>query len=56
MAVVPEVAARRWDTRGVLALVRLNDPWAKRALMVVVRRLDALPSHARRLVELIVAE
>ncbi len=48
VAVVPETAARR---HGVLALVRLEDPWAERRLMVVVRRLDALPAHARRLVE-----
>ncbi len=48
VAVVPEAAARR---HGALALVRLEDPWAERRLMVVVRRLDALPAHARRLVE-----
>ncbi len=48
VAVVPEIAARR---HGALALVRLDDPWAERRLMVAVRRLDALPAHARRLVE-----
>lgn len=48
VAVVPEAAARR---HGALALVRLEDPWAERRLLVVVRRLDALPTHARRLVE-----
>lgn len=48
VAVVPEAAARR---HGALALVRLEDPWAERRLMVVVRRLAALPTHARRLVE-----
>lgn len=51
VAVVPEAAARRWDMRGALALVQLDDPWAERHLMVVVRRLDALSSHARRLAE-----
>ena len=49
VAVVPEAAARRWDARRTLALVPLEDPWAERRLVVVVRRLDALPSHARRL-------
>ena len=47
VAVVPEAAARR---HGTLALVRLEDPWAERRLLVVVRRLDTLPTHARRLV------
>ncbi len=48
IAVVPEAVARR---HGTLALIRLDDPWAERRLIVVVRRLDALPAHARRLVE-----
>lgn len=51
VAVVPEAAARRWDLGGALALVPLEDPWAERRLVVAVRRLDALPSHARRLAE-----
>jgi DNA-binding transcriptional LysR family regulator len=51
VAVVPEAAARRWKGEGALALVPLEDPWAERRLVVVVRRLDALPSHARRLAE-----
>jgi len=48
VAVVPEAAARRY---GGLALVRLEDPWAERRLVVVARRFDALAAHARRLVE-----
>lgn len=48
-AVVPEAAARRWTRGGALGVVRLDDPWAERRLLVVVRRLDALPAHARRL-------
>jgi DNA-binding transcriptional LysR family regulator len=51
VAVVPEAAARRWTGGGALALVPLEDFWAERRLVVVVRRLDALPSHARRLAE-----
>ncbi len=51
VAVVPEAAARRWKGEGALALVPLEDPWAERRLLVVVRRLDTLPSHARRLAE-----
>lgn len=48
VAVVPEATARRWST---LALVQLADPWAERRLLVIVRKLDVLSSHARRLVE-----
>lgn len=51
IAVVPEAAARQWDTQGALALLPLEDPWAERHLVVAVRRLDALPSHALRLAE-----
>jgi len=49
--VVPEAAAQRWQQDGALSFVRLEDPWAERRLLIVVRRLDALPAHARRLVE-----
>jgi DNA-binding transcriptional LysR family regulator len=49
-AVVPEAAACRWKRGGALGVVRLEDAWAERRLLVVVRRLDALPAHARRLV------
>jgi DNA-binding transcriptional LysR family regulator len=49
VAVVPEVAARRWQGRGELCVVPLEDPWAERRLRVVVRRMDALPSQAHRL-------
>lgn len=55
VAVVPEAAARQWDREGVLARVPLEDPWAERRLVVAVRRLDALSSHARRLAEHIAA-
>ncbi len=51
VAVVPEAAAQRWQQDGALGFVRLEDPWAERRLVVVVRRLDTLPAHARRLVE-----
>jgi len=31
--------------------VRLTDPWTLRNLTICVRKLDALPLHAQRLVE-----
>ena len=55
VAVVPKAAAQRWEERGALAVVALEDPWAERRLVVAVRRLDALPSHAQRLTEHLVA-
>ena len=41
--------------RGALAVTPLADPWALRRLVLCVRRLDALPVHARRLVEHLIA-
>ena len=49
IAVVPEDAAKGWTERGTLVVVPLEDPWAERRLVVVVRKLDALPPHALRL-------
>ncbi len=51
VAVVPEAAAQRWATQEILAMVRMEDPWAERELMVIVRRLDALSPHARKLAD-----
>jgi DNA-binding transcriptional LysR family regulator len=55
VAVVPEAAARRWATGRALGVVQIEDAWAERRLLVVVRQLDALSAHARRLVEHLVA-
>ena len=51
LAVVPQTAARRCRRSMVIRAVPLSDPWALRQLTICVRRLDALPAHARRLVE-----
>ncbi|MDR6287868.1 DNA-binding transcriptional LysR family regulator [Inquilinus ginsengisoli] len=51
LAVVPQTAARRCRRSMAIRAVPLSDPWALRQLTVCVRRLDALPAHARRLVE-----
>jgi DNA-binding transcriptional LysR family regulator len=51
IAVVPETAARRCRQTMALSTLRLIDKWATRQLIVCVRSLDALPVHARRLVE-----
>jgi len=51
IAVVPAAVAKQWERRGALAVVPLEDAWGERRLVVAVRRLDALASHARRLAE-----
>jgi DNA-binding transcriptional LysR family regulator len=51
IAVVPETAAKRCRRTMTFDTLRLKDTWAVRQLIVCVRRMDALPIHARRLVE-----
>jgi len=51
LAVVPETAARRCRRSMAIRAVPLSDPWALRRLSVCVRSLDALPAHARQLLE-----
>ncbi|OWJ66043.1 LysR substrate-binding domain-containing protein [Inquilinus limosus] len=51
LAVVPETAARRCRRSMAIRAVPLSDPWALRRLSICIRSLDALPAHARRLVE-----
>jgi molybdate transport repressor ModE-like protein len=51
IAVVPETAARRCGRTMAFRMLRLTDVWATRQLIVCIRRMDALPAHARRLVE-----
>jgi DNA-binding transcriptional LysR family regulator len=55
IAVVPEAAAQQGLERGALALIPLEDCWSERRLVVAVQRFDTLPSHAKRLVEHLVA-
>jgi molybdate transport repressor ModE-like protein len=51
IAVVPETAAKRCRRTMAFSTLRLTDTWAERQLTVCVRRLEALPAHARRLVQ-----
>ncbi|HEY9344375.1 MAG TPA: LysR substrate-binding domain-containing protein, partial [Inquilinus sp.] len=51
LAVVPETAAWRSRRSMTIRTVPLSDPWALRRLSICVRSVDALPVHARRLVE-----
>lgn len=56
VGVLPESAARRHAQAMHIALVPLSDDWAVRELQICVRSLDTLPSFARELVEMLVAD
>ncbi|WP_142849011.1 LysR substrate-binding domain-containing protein [Telmatospirillum sp. J64-1] len=56
IAILPETAARRCRRSMPIRLLRLKDPWALRRLVLCVRRFEALPLHARKLVEHLTAE
>lgn len=51
IGVMPQGAAATFASPLGLRVVPLADPWARRQHLVCVRALDALPPHARRLVE-----
>lgn len=51
VAIVPETAARRCRRVMKIGVVGVRDAWARRRLAICVRRLQALPIGARRLVE-----
>jgi DNA-binding transcriptional LysR family regulator len=51
VAIVPDTAARRCRRAMKIGVVGLRDAWARRRLAICVRRLQALPIGARRLVE-----
>jgi DNA-binding transcriptional LysR family regulator len=56
IAVVPEVAARRWARSMPLHVVVLTDPWTIRHLTVCVKSLESLSPHARNLAEFLRAQ
>ncbi len=56
VGVLPESAARRHAHALDIAIVKLADAWSLRELQICVRRLDALPSFAQELVQLLVAD
>jgi DNA-binding transcriptional LysR family regulator len=51
IGIVPETAARRCRRTMAIGVVPLADAWALRHLTLCVRRLDALPAHAQKLVD-----
>jgi DNA-binding transcriptional LysR family regulator len=55
IGVLPEAAAHLFAPGMGLRLIRLNDAWADRRMMVCVRHIDGLTAVARALVEQLVA-
>jgi DNA-binding transcriptional LysR family regulator len=56
VSILPASAAQRHAQVMAIHIVPLNDDWALRAQQIFVRSLAALPSFARDLVELLVAD
>jgi DNA-binding transcriptional LysR family regulator len=56
VGILPESAASRHAQSMAIRIVPLKDEWSIRALLVCVRKLDALPGFARDLVDLLVAD
>jgi DNA-binding transcriptional LysR family regulator len=51
VGIVPEATAKRWRRSMKVDSTRLRDPWAKRNLVICVRRLSSLPTGAQGLLE-----
>jgi DNA-binding transcriptional LysR family regulator len=56
VGILPESAARRHAQTMAIRIVALKDEWSLRALLICMRKLDALPGFARDLVDLLVAD
>jgi DNA-binding transcriptional LysR family regulator len=56
VGVLPESSASRHAQAMEVAIVPLSDAWSVREMQICVRSLEALPSFARELVELLVAD
>lgn len=51
IGIVPKAAAERCSASMKIASAALTDPWAARHLLACVRNADALPLHARRMLD-----
>jgi DNA-binding transcriptional LysR family regulator len=56
VGILPESAARRHAQSMAIRIVPLKDEWSLRALLICMRKLEALPGFARDLVDLLVAD
>jgi len=53
VAIMPDSAAERCKQTMDLRTVRITDAWAKRDILLCLRRFDELPVHVRELVEML---
>jgi DNA-binding transcriptional LysR family regulator len=56
VGVLPESAASRHAQAMDIAIVPLSDAWSVREMQICVRSMEALPSFAQELVDLLVAD
>jgi molybdate transport repressor ModE-like protein len=56
VAILPEIAAKRRRRTMKIASVALADDWTTRRIVVAVRKGNALPAHARRLLDHLLAK
>lgn len=56
IGVVPESAAKRHSQSMRIRSVALTDSWAERSILICVRKLAALPSFARELIDALVED
>jgi len=56
VGILPESAARRHAQSMAIHIVALKDDWSLRALLICMRKLDALPGFARDLIDLLVED
>ena len=56
IGILPESAARRHAKIMDIRIITISDEWSNREMQIVVRNLEALPSFARELVELLVED
>ena len=56
IGILPESAARRHAKIMDIRIIAISDDWSNREMQIVVRNLEALPSFARELVELLVED
>jgi DNA-binding transcriptional LysR family regulator len=56
LAIMPELAARRWAGTAGARLLILDETWADRQLMLCARTWDGLPNYARALIQALQAE
>ena len=56
VGILPESVARRHEKNMSVRILALRDDWATRNLQICVRNIDLLPTFAKELIELLVAD